>query len=56
MSWSSKKQPIFYFSSTEAEYKALCSSTCEAVWLRQILKDVGEEQKESTIINCDNQI
>ena len=40
---------------TEAEYKALCVATCEAVWLRRILQDVGEEQKEPTMIKCDNQ-
>jgi hypothetical protein len=34
VSWSNKKQPIVSLSSTEVEYKALCSATCEAVWLR----------------------
>jgi hypothetical protein len=38
-------------SSTEAEYKALCATTCEVVWLRILLQDVGEEQKEP---RCDN--
>jgi hypothetical protein len=42
-------------SSTEAEYKALCATTCEVVWLRRLLQDVGEEQKEPTMIKCDNQ-
>jgi hypothetical protein len=55
MSWSSKKQPIVSLSSTEAEYKALCSATCEAIWLRKILEDVGEKQKVPTVIKCDNQ-
>jgi hypothetical protein len=42
-------------SSTEAEYKALCATTFEAVWLRRLLQDVGEERKERTMIKCDNQ-
>ena len=42
-------------SSTEAEYKALCAATCEAIWLRRLLQDVGEERKEPTMIRCDNQ-
>jgi hypothetical protein len=52
---SSKKQPTVSLSSTEAGYKSLCATTCEVVWLRRLLQDVGEEQKESTMIKCDNQ-
>ena len=55
VSWRSKKQPTVSLSSTEAEYKALCTATCEAIWLRRILEDVGEKQKVPTIIQCDNQ-
>jgi hypothetical protein len=55
VSWSSKKQPTVSLSSTEAEYKALCAATCEVVWLRRLLQDVGEERKEPTMIKCDNQ-
>jgi hypothetical protein len=55
VSWSSKKQTTVSLSTTEAEYKALCSTTCEAVWMRRILEDMGEEQKAPTVINCDNQ-
>ena len=50
VSWSSKKQPTVSLSSTEAEYKALCAATCEVVWLRRLLQDVGEERKEPTMI------
>ena len=55
ISWSNKKQPTISLSSTEAEYKALCSVTCEAIWLRMILEDVGEAQQVPTVISCDNQ-
>ena len=44
ISWSSKKHATISLSSTEAEYKALCSGTCEAIWLKRILEDVGEGQ------------
>ena len=54
MSWSSNKQPIVSLSSTEAEYKALCSATYEAKWLRRIFEDVGETQQAPTVIRCDN--
>lgn len=30
-------------------------ATCEAVWLRILLEDVGEEHIEATVINGDNQ-
>ena len=40
----------------EAEYKALTSATCEGIWLRRILEDVGTKQKQDTRIQCDNQI
>lgn len=33
----------------------LCVATCEAVWLRRLLLDVGEENKVATMIKCDNQ-
>ena len=44
ISWSSKKHPTISLSSTEVEYKAMSSATCEAVWLRRILEDIGENQ------------
>ena len=39
----------------EAEYQAMCVATCEEVWLRRLLQDVGEEQRDATTIRCDNQ-
>lgn len=49
ISWRSKKQPTISLLSTEAECKTLCSTTCEAIWLRRILEDVGEGQQEPTV-------
>ena len=33
----------------------MSSATCEAVWLRRILEDIGEKQTEPTKVHCDNQ-
>jgi hypothetical protein len=55
MSSSSKKQPTISLSSTEAEYKALCNATCEAIWLKHILENMGERQGVHISIKCDNQ-
>jgi len=52
---SNKKQSSVALSSCEAEYQALCAATCEEIWLRRLLNDVGKEQKNSTSIKSDNQ-
>lgn len=54
ISWS-KKQPTVALSSTKAEYRAACSGTCEAVWLRRLLGELGFPQRKSSAILCDNQ-
>jgi len=55
ISWSRKKQSTVALLSCEAEYQALCVATCEAIWLRSLLSDVGEGPKEATSIKTDNQ-
>eukprot|EP00253_Pinus_taeda_P005509 PITA_05509 len=55
ISWSSKKQSTVALSSCEAEYQALSAATCEAIWLRRLLSDADESQKEATSIKTDNQ-
>jgi len=54
ISWSSKKQPIVTLSTTEAEFISATSCACQAIWLRRILQQLGQNQKESTTIHCDN--
>lgn len=55
ISWSSKKQQVVALSSTEAEYVAAGAAACQAVWLRQLLDELGVKQTEPTTILCDNQ-
>ncbi|XP_015166475.1 uncharacterized mitochondrial protein AtMg00810-like [Solanum tuberosum] len=42
--WSSRKQEITAQSIVEAEYIAAASAVNQAIWLRKMLKDLGDEQ------------
>ena len=50
----SKKQPIVTLSICEAEYVAAIASICHAIWLRNLLKDLGLPREEPTKIFIDN--
>ena len=39
ISWFSKKQSCMALSTTEVEYVAACSASCEAVWFQKLLSD-----------------
>lgn len=54
VAWSSKKKVTVALSSTEAEYIAASGATCEAIWLRRVLEELGFKQEEPTVIYCDN--
>ena len=54
ISWASNKQPILSISFVEAEYVAATSASCQAVWLRRILKDMSHTEKDPTPIFYDN--
>ncbi|KAK8921022.1 hypothetical protein KSP39_PZI020059 [Platanthera zijinensis] len=57
ISWSSRKQRTVALSSTEAEYMALNSAACEAIWLHRLKKEIegeGKEDTEGVKIHCDN--
>lgn len=50
MSWSNMKHTIVSLSLTKAMYKALYTVSCEAIWLKRILEDMGENQEKPTIM------
>jgi hypothetical protein len=54
ISWSSKKQPTFALSSTEAEYRGAAIVTCEVVWLQKLFSDLGQSMDAPVVIYCDN--
>ncbi|CAM8990990.1 unnamed protein product [Rhodiola kirilowii] len=54
VSWSSKKQQVVALSTAEAEYIAVTTAACQAVWLRRILEDLKHKQEGPTRIMCDN--
>uniref|UniRef100_A0A3Q7GET8 Reverse transcriptase Ty1/copia-type domain-containing protein n=1 Tax=Solanum lycopersicum TaxID=4081 RepID=A0A3Q7GET8_SOLLC len=43
VSWKSKKQNVVARSSTESEYRAMATTTCELVWLKQLLGELTFE-------------
>lgn len=54
LSWSAKKQPTVSHSSTEAEYRALASTTADLTWISFVLRDIGISLISPTLLFCDN--
>lgn len=54
ISWRSKKQTTASKSSSEAEYHALGSVTCEVQWLLYLLADFQIPHPTPATIYCDN--
>ena len=42
-------------STIEAEYRAMSIATQEAIWLRHLLKEIGYEQSNPSLITSNNQ-
>lgn len=55
LSWASRRQDCVTLSTLEAEYVALTETCQEVIWLRRLLGDLEEEQRNATVINEDNQ-
>ena len=63
LSWASKRQSSVALSSCEAEYMAQTEAIKEAIWLREILKELYKVEKDveqqlvsqASVIYCDNQ-
>eukprot|EP00253_Pinus_taeda_P030087 PITA_30087 len=54
ITWDCKKQAAISLSSAEAEYRGAVEASKEALWLRQILSELGFEQQHPTTLWCDN--
>ena len=54
ISWASKRQTAPTLSSTEAELVAAVTASQEAIYIRRVLKEMGHEQREATVIFTDN--
>ncbi|XP_071687289.1 uncharacterized mitochondrial protein AtMg00810-like [Rutidosis leptorrhynchoides] len=54
VSWKSKKQATTVRSSTEAEYRAMASTACEIVWVKNLLQELGVNVDLPVDLFCDN--
>ena len=54
ISWKSKKQNVVSRSSAESEYRAMAQATCEVVWIRQLLGELGVKTSQPAKLWCDN--
>jgi hypothetical protein len=55
ISWKAKKQVTISRSSSEAEYRALSTATCELIWLLYLLKDLHITCAKPPVLYCDSQ-
>lgn len=54
VSWKAKKQTTIAKSSSEVEYRALASATCELQWLQYLLNDLHIILHKQPLLYCDN--
>lgn len=55
VTWSSQRQQTVALSTTEAEFMAACAATKEAIWIKQLLSDIGEYRQDTMCLHLDNQ-
>lgn len=55
ISWKSKKQSVVARSSAEAEYRAMALVSCELIWIKHLLAEIGEQVLVPITLFCDNQ-
>ncbi|KZV35220.1 hypothetical protein F511_43559 [Dorcoceras hygrometricum] len=55
ISWRAKKQHTVSRSSAEAEYRSMAAATCEILWIRSLLTDLGVACNIPATLYCDSQ-
>ncbi|KZV54466.1 hypothetical protein F511_18951 [Dorcoceras hygrometricum] len=55
ISWRAKKQHTVSRSSAEAEYRSMAAATCEILWIRSLLTDLGVTCDAPATLFCDSQ-
>ncbi|XP_070679109.1 uncharacterized mitochondrial protein AtMg00810-like [Malus domestica] len=55
VTWKSKKQTVVARCNAEAEYRAMAATTCEFIWLKGLLSDLGFTSNTPMSLFCDNQ-
>jgi transposase InsO family protein len=55
ITWCSRRQQTVASSTVEAEYIATAEAAREAIWLRNLLKELGFKSLSSTLLHVDNQ-
>ena len=55
ISWKSKQQNVVARSSAKAEYKYMTSTTCDFIWLIQLLKELQFKEVTQLTLICDYQ-
>ena len=53
--WKSKKQIVIARSSAELEYHAMANTSCELVWTKYLLNELGVVHDGLMRLHCDNQ-
>ncbi|KAJ0441170.1 putative RNA-directed DNA polymerase [Helianthus annuus] len=54
VSWKSKKQSVVSRSTAEAEYRAMCSATCEVMWILNVLSELKILCRLPVKLYCDS--
>ncbi|KAJ0746343.1 putative RNA-directed DNA polymerase [Helianthus annuus] len=54
VSWKSKKQGFVSRSTAEAEYRAMCSATCEVMWIKNVLSELQISCSLPVALFCDS--
>jgi len=52
--WNARKQEVVAQSTAETEYISLAAVANQAIWLKKLLADLGQEQSSPIELCCDN--